>query len=219
MIFAPGLITIALLSYLVLQEQQQKIALVTNTPALIEQVSAPYQRLEFPDFSELQSNHLADNQSQGITLSYNVEASEFPEQTVGSVPDAETQVSQQHSQPLALNDIDLSELSPALAMRVESALKTNSGHSSEMMTHNSSAGLKLLQHADSYKGRLPEMNFQTHVYASNSNKRWVKMNGVEYHEGDLLSDDVELVAIKPQITVIRFEQQLIEVPALYHWQG
>jgi len=35
----------------------------------------------------------------------------------------------------------------------------------------------------------------------------------------MLSDGVMLVEINPQTTLVQFEQQLIEIPALYHWQG
>lgn len=216
LVAAPGLITIAWLSYQAVQEQQQKIAQVTNSPAAIEQVSAPYQRLAFPDFGELQSTYLADNQSQDIGLPSNTEAEE---QSAESVSEVATQALVQNSESLALDGIDLSELSPALALRVESALKTQSDNLPEQIDHDDSSAVKLLQHADSYMGRLPAMDFQTHVYASNANKRWIKMNGVEYQEGDQLFDGIQLVAINPQTTVIRFEQQLIEVPALYHWQG
>ena len=77
-------------------------------------------------------------------------------------------------------------------MRVESAMKSTASASKR----SNSRAISLVQNADKYSGQLPAMD-QTHVYAS-SESALDKMNGVEYHERDMLSDGVMLVEINPQ---------------------
>jgi general secretion pathway protein B len=63
------------------------------------------------------------------------------------------------------------------------------------------------------------MNFETHVYSSNPNKRWVKVNGNEFIEGDWITERVRLVKIEQQSCQISFNGETIQVPALYDWKG
>lgn len=137
--------------------------------------------------------------------------------TAKAAPSSNEQV-EQRSQ-MALSELDLSQLSPEMAARVESILKANHEADHSAPEVSTAQALPLVQHSDELTGRLPAMNFQTHVYASNAVKRWVKVNGVEYHEGDKMGDEVQLVAIKPQSTIVRFRNQQIEIPALYDWRG
>lgn len=137
--------------------------------------------------------------------------------TAKSAPSSNAQVEQQSQ--MALSELDLSQLSPEMAARVESILKANHEADHSAPASSTAQALPLVQHSDELTGRLPAMNFQTHVYASNAVKRWVKVNGVEYHEGDKMGDEVQLVAIKPQSTIVRFRTQQIEIPALYDWRG
>lgn len=137
--------------------------------------------------------------------------------TAKSAPSSNAQVEQQSQ--MALSELDLSQLSPEMAARVESILKANHEADHSAPEVSTAQALPLVQHSDELTGRLPAMNFQTHVYASNAVKRWVKVNGVEYHEGDKMGDEVQLVAIKPQSTIVRFRNQQIEIPALYDWRG
>lgn len=116
-----------------------------------------------------------------------------------------------------LQGIDLSGLSPELAQRFETVL--NSKPRTEEPEGSDNTASNLSHQPERWYGKLPAMNFQTHVYSSKANKRWVKINGVEYSEGDWISNSVELVAIEQQACLIRFEGELIEVPALYDWKG
>jgi general secretion pathway protein B len=77
----------------------------------------------------------------------------------------------------------------------------------------------LAQDAQQWYGKLPALNFQTHVYSSKESKRWVKINGTEYGQGDWINDDLQLVAIEQQSCLVRFKGEEIEIPALYDWQG
>lgn len=114
-----------------------------------------------------------------------------------------------------LKGLDLSALSPELAQRFESALSSQPNQTKE----RSSDVSNLAQDAQQWYGKLPALNFQTHVYSSKESKRWVKINGTEYGQGDWINDDLQLVAIEQQSCLVRFKGEEIEIPALYDWQG
>ncbi|MGL5291788.1 MAG: general secretion pathway protein GspB, partial [Vibrionaceae bacterium] len=65
--------------------------------------------------------------------------------------------------------------------------------------------------------RMPPMNFQAHVYASDKKNRWVKVNSRNALEGDQVANGVTLLGIEPQQVVVQFEGMLISIPALSSW--
>lgn len=126
--------------------------------------------------------------------------------------------SQVNSNDLQLDSLDLSELSPELAQRVQQALKVedNQYASGNLEERNR---LKLTENETQFVGVLPEMNLQTHMYSSTKEQRWVKINGKALYEGDWLGNEIKLVSISPRVIVIEFNNELIEIPALYEWKG
>ncbi|CAE6884028.1 Type II secretion system protein B [Vibrio sp. B1FIG11] len=116
---------------------------------------------------------------------------------------------------LSLDDLDLSSLSPDLALKVESALSNNDQPS---LNSSSSVG-DLEREARQWHGRLPALNLQTHMYSSDANRRWVKINNVEYHQGDVVDGQVTLKEIQPQAVIVEFQGEQIRIPALYEWKG
>ncbi|HHB1315465.1 TPA: general secretion pathway protein GspB, partial [Vibrio cholerae] len=134
-------------------------------------------------------------------------------------PPATIQASgQQSASNKALGDLDLTQLSPELALRVQAIMRDQSSEPATPSTPTSAA-VSLTQHSDRYQGQLPALNFQMHAFSSNEQKRWIKVNGVEYREGDMLTPEVKLESIKPQSSVIIFGGEEIEIPALYDWKG
>jgi len=114
-----------------------------------------------------------------------------------------------------LDDIDLSSLSPDLAMKVENALSKSGSATSQRSTPVND----LEGNAQQWQGRLPALNLQTHMYASDSQRRWVKINNVEYHQGDVVDGQVTLKEIQPQAVIVEFQGEQIRIPALYEWEG
>ena len=57
------------------------------------------------------------------------------------------------------------------------------------------------------------------MYSSSAERRWVKINNKEVAQGDWITPEVQLIEVKPQSIVVEFEEQAIEIPALYEWQG
>ncbi len=217
LLLAPMALVVGGLTYRIIDNQKQKIADLLATPVAVESVAAPFDYLEYPPFSELKSTYIepaikVDSDISQLAKVVNSESGIQPELEIAKPTPPE------ESTAVNLHQLDLSELSPALAMRVESALKGSMNQSSSTQIIESDA-ISLIQNSEQFNGRLPAMDFQTHVYASNVKKRWIKMNGVEYQEGDRMPDGVELESITPRTVIVKFEHQTIEIPALYTWKG
>ncbi|MBD1565275.1 general secretion pathway protein GspB [Vibrio sp. S12_S33] len=207
--------TLACLGYLLYQSYQARLheidQLIQNGPSVVTE-SAPYQLLDYPDFAELKAIPRLTSQPSDSFLLSNQSEQKATDLTIVSQNGSAT-VSSSEKSEFGLGDVDLSQLSPLLVQRVELALQDKG------QQKYSGENVLLTEHADEFAGRLPALNFQTHVYSSRADKRWVKINGVERVEGDVVTSDVNLVAIEPQSTVILFSNQRIEIPALYDWQG
>ncbi|WP_347230769.1 general secretion pathway protein GspB [Vibrio sp. 10N.286.49.B3] len=145
---------------------------------------------------------------------------------------------------VAFDDLDLSALSPELANRIESAFQlqdTPTSPNSQSVAHSEDEPLvaaspdrvepqsraqlykpevlDLTNHLSRFSGQLPKMNLQTHMYSSDANRRWVKINGKEYQEGDWIEAELQLLTISAQSVTVEFNQQQIKLPALYDWLG
>lgn len=122
-----------------------------------------------------------------------------------------------------VNELDLSNISPELAERFKTALNSQARNKKKQSTESLSVPsntINLVGNEQQYYDRLPKMDFETHMYSSNTEKRWIKVNGKELHEGDwIIEDQVQLEKILPGSTVILFNGQLIQIPALYEWYG
>ncbi len=189
-------------------------------------VNAHFAELAYPRFVE---RELSSVTQVAAAASEVKQVSPIAVNSVESRPNPSTSTTSEPnkiSPEINLSEIDLSEFSPLLAQRVESALAQTQFQESNSNTPTpSSSGstqdstVDLISQSNRYIGKLPALNFQTHVYSNNVGKRWVRVNGVEYVEGDWVSNDVQLIGIEPQSTKVRFEQEVIEIPALYDWQG
>ncbi|MFA0047787.1 general secretion pathway protein GspB [Vibrio sp. 10N.261.51.F11] len=122
-----------------------------------------------------------------------------------------------------LQGLDLSELPPDLALKLESIMGEQQSAPEPMDSRPAgqvgSQVIELETHTNSLSGVLPKLDLQTHMYSSSETKRWVKVNGQEVAQGDWIGQDIQLLEIKPQSVIIEFNQQKIEIPALYEWKG
>ncbi|NOI01192.1 general secretion pathway protein GspA [Vibrio kanaloae] len=122
-----------------------------------------------------------------------------------------------------LKGLDFSELPPELALKLESIMGEQQSAPEPMDSRpagkTGSQVIELETHTNSLSGVLPKLDLQTHMYSSSETKRWVKVNGQEVAQGDWIGQDIQLLEVKPQSVIIEFNQQKIEIPALYEWQG
>ncbi|MEZ8167469.1 MULTISPECIES: general secretion pathway protein GspB [unclassified Vibrio] len=122
-----------------------------------------------------------------------------------------------------LKGLDLTELPPDLALKLESMMGEQSVSPEPMDSRPvgsmDSQVIGLEKHGNRLSGVLPKLDLQTHMYSSSETKRWVKVNGHEVAQGEWIERGIQLLEIKPQSVIIEFNQQKIEIPALYEWKG
>ncbi|MCW8330346.1 general secretion pathway protein GspB [Photobacterium sp. SDRW27] len=122
-----------------------------------------------------------------------------------------------------LEGLDYSELSPQLAEQLKSAIAaTDSLPLDEPPEQETSPepviqAIALGELPASVQNRIPPLDFQTHIYSSTADSRWVKVNGREAFEGDEIAPGVTLRRIEPRQVVFDFESYLVEMPALSEW--
>ena len=138
-----------------------------------------------------------------------------------SKDNTENIAAEQNQEPLDIDNLDLSGLSPELAARFESILSEPSEYEIEENPEpiESDGYLQLEKSGSQLVGRLPALNFQTHNYTSKPSRRWIKVNGKEVNVGGSITPSISLLEINPRNVVIEFKGQKIEVPALYEWKG
>lgn len=199
-----------------LEKLTPKTQAATPVAVAVAEVVQPFEVLDYPDVSQLAQlpREWPSAELSGDMGSY-MPSEEYVRSNQGtSSPVAQNQASDDDLD-FTLDDIDLSSLSPDLAMKVENALSKSGSATSQRSTPVND----LEGNAQQWQGRLPALNLQTHMYASDSQRRWVKINNVEYHQGDVVDGQVTLKEIQPQAVIVEFEGEQIRIPALYEWEG
>ncbi|MCD9522908.1 general secretion pathway protein GspB [Photobacterium carnosum] len=138
--------------------------------------------------------------------------------------------------PYKLDNLDLSGLSPDIAAKLKSAIVATDGEQyqdSEVDRSNADRNA-IKPHSTVTKAPksnvipigllpntvqrlLPKMNFNQHIYSSTPTKRWVKVNGHERHQGDIIAPGVKLVKIESRDVILTFDGYEISMPALSEW--
>lgn len=199
--------------------------LVSHSLMAQSEVENSYSVLPYPELSELKPLPKRSQSSTVVSLPVPsavtvVSDSDLNEpsgqQAVAPASIQSRQVTAQSSsdEPFGLDDLDLSGLDPEIARKVAAAM--NNEPNDPRLRNADHIALESSEAR--YRGRLPALNFQTHMYSSDVNRRWIKVNGQELKEGDRLNS-IQLLAIEPQSVTIRFDNDIIDIPALYEWGG
>ena len=75
----------------------------------------------------------------------------------------------------------------------------------------------LTQHPQWYQDLVPELDFSSHIYASDKNERWVRVNNQVVQEGELITSTMRLISIEPQQVIIEMHERRFTLPALISW--
>lgn len=65
-----------------------------------------------------------------------------------------------------------------------------------------------------FRKSMPDINITAHVYSSENDSRWLRANGREAQEGDLIAPGVKVKEIQPNAVVLEKEGQAFTVPPL-----
>jgi general secretion pathway protein B len=74
--------------------------------------------------------------------------------------------------------------------------------------------------SSNFQSKVPLMRYDSHMYSSLIDERWVRINGETLKEGDFDSTgQLELLEIQPQRSIFRVERQSFSVESLTDWKG
>ncbi|WP_351123901.1 general secretion pathway protein GspB [Shewanella sp. T24-MNA-CIBAN-0130] len=62
--------------------------------------------------------------------------------------------------------------------------------------------------------QVPEFNINAHVYSSEPNNRWLNVDGVELQQGDMISNKLTIIEIRPRDIVLEISGEQFRVPAI-----
>ncbi|NRA85353.1 MAG: general secretion pathway protein GspB [Gammaproteobacteria bacterium] len=68
-----------------------------------------------------------------------------------------------------------------------------------------------------YQNLVPSLDFSSHIYSSEKQDRWVKVNQQVVKEGELINAELRLVGITPEEVIIELQQRQFTLPALSSW--
>ncbi len=207
LLFLPiGLSVLSVACYLEMQTAHSKPTASEVTDSKV----SPFTVLDYPE-----NVQMVQLPREWPSAEFLADDSSSQERAANSKSGTQTFPAQREDVELSLDDIDLSSLSPDLAMKVENVLSSQS----KAASHPSLPLNDLEENTQRWQGRLPALNLQTHMYASDTKRRWVKINNVEYHQGEVVDGQVTLKEILPQAVIVEFQGEQIRIPALYEWQG
>ncbi|WAJ69130.1 general secretion pathway protein GspB [Catenovulum adriaticum] len=120
-----------------------------------------------------------------------------------------------------LNSIDdENEISADLLAKFNAAVEQTMALSDSEISQQSpspSQIVKLTELDESFQSQIPSLNFQTHIFSSEANKAWVKVNGNIVKEGDNIAQGLRLRKITPQDVILEYKQKTFSLPALSTW--
>jgi general secretion pathway protein B len=65
--------------------------------------------------------------------------------------------------------------------------------------------------------QLPAMVFSAHMFSSNDEDRWVRVNNRRLQEGSSIDNNVTIIKIEPQFVVLSFRGTQFRMNALTDW--
>lgn len=125
---------------------------------------------------------------------------------------------------LSLNKEELSDVSPELLEAFENAV--NDTRNDE---NNNNVAIESAQ--DEYRSKvkpltqmptwlqddMPELHFTLHMYTSDPQSSWIRLNGRDYYAGEMSEDGLIIEQILPQLVILEYQGQRFSLPALSSW--
>ncbi|REL36493.1 AAA family ATPase [Thalassotalea euphylliae] len=116
-------------------------------------------------------------------------------------------------------DFDLSQLegvSPELLAKVQQAVDDTEQQQPLVPAASESPVPSLLDMPSHIQNSVPAMTFEVHIFATDGNG-WVRVNGRERYEGDVVAGRVVLAQINQEDVVLELDGQQFSLPALSSW--
>lgn len=116
-------------------------------------------------------------------------------------------------------ELEQSDVSAELRGKFESALAAadEPQRRKQEINYHDVPALDINQLDDLLQRQLPSLRFEAHVYATDANQRWIKVNGKDLQQGQWVTADIQVKEILPQYVVLQFNQVQFSVEALADW--
>ncbi len=175
--------------------------------------------LMLPSREALKNLSVFDSSSAKVTAQQSL-ANETPVVEASVDDNGKLNLNNPSSAEFDLSSLNLDELDPDIARMVSKAIENQPEQNATQPTtaERGPSVVKIEDVATRMSRRLPALDFQTHMYASDPSKRWIKVNGQELQQGELMQEGAKVVEIAPRYVVLEYQGERIEFPALFEWQ-
>lgn len=124
-----------------------------------------------------------------------------------------------NNQSQQMSDPELDEVPTTLKNAFAQAIQDVEKNQDYEVTHASKTSsrvepVELLP--DGLQSMLPSIKYQAHIYSSSADKRWIKLNGRELHEGESIGA-LTVREITPEQSVLDFDGYEFSLKALQDW--
>ncbi len=140
-----------------------------------------------------------------------------PEPKVVSVTAQQQPASSQLDQPGVVGSEPEVEVSAELRQRFASAMAASELGQRQPAVASRSNGAPaqdISELAAALQRQIPSLRFEAHVYATQSQQRWIKVNGKSLQEGQWVTADIRLKEITPQFVLLEMGSELFSMAAL-----
>lgn len=115
------------------------------------------------------------------------------------------------------NDVVLNDEQSALAKQFSQVMQDMVDEDKEPQTEETLHAQALTLYPQWYQNLVPALEFTTHIYSSEKNERWVRVNHQVVKEGELITSEMRLVSIEPQQVIIEMQKRRFTLSALSSW--
>ncbi|EWH09628.1 general secretion pathway protein A [Catenovulum agarivorans DS-2] len=124
--------------------------------------------------------------------------------------------------PIKTEQLQEMDIDPSLLAKFNAAIEQTMAGSADSTANTVSPALfkvkPLVDFPDAFQARIPALDFQTHIYSSEPEQRWVKVNGKIIREQQQIVTGVVLEEISQQRVIIKAHGERFSLPALTSWQ-
>ncbi|MGB0836299.1 MAG: general secretion pathway protein GspB [Psychrobium sp.] len=188
-------------------QQPVSAAQTTNTPLQVTQVSLPPEPLPYQPrlTAKLKNDRVVVEQERAPTTIQPKPA------TNAAVVDGSSRV--EDSSQAGQLTASQSKLAQQFSQVMQEMANEEAAPKSEVKLH----AQPLTLYPQWYQDLVPALEFSSHIYGSNADDRWVRVNDQVVKEGELINANMRLVRVEPQEVVIEMQERHFTLPALSSW--
>lgn len=121
----------------------------------------------------------------------------------------------------AFNDLELSGVSADLQKRFAMAVEFEEKRDTRSVEQENTpivGASDISSMPVAFQFQVPDMRYDSHMYSTDVEDRWIRINGIDLHVGDEIGS-IELLDIMPQQSLFRLNNQHFTLESLQDWKG